>query len=247
MALKWFRSFADAEDVTLAKGSVLDLTVDSTWMACVRSNCSARNMSYISLLNSGAYSGQYGVITSTPRFIMYASASSGAQMVSSSVVLTEADGWCVIAITKVTGSTLPRMSIYKAGAWTHANATSAAGLSFGAWTTPVIGNTAATSKCTADIAWQGLWNSVLSDANIETSIVGGFISDTAVQALAPSALWYLNQWNIGTPVPDWTGNGANEASHTGTRAVYSDIPLYAANDPTFSDTPAVPAGRGASW
>lgn len=143
----------------------------------------------------------------------------------SSFTVTASDGWCLVAVTKASGTATPRFHKYRYSdaTWTHSDGSAA------------IGNGAATTTLTIEVgSWfngvdtapirlavAGVWNSVLSDATIETL-------ELALQAWVdanPGAFWCFDQASTATPVDDLSSTGtADQTAITGTSVVTGDDP-----------------------
>jgi hypothetical protein len=72
------------------------------------------------------------------------------------------------------------------------------------------------------LAVAAVWNSALSDGNIDT--ISTAKTTQSINALSPLALWDFNQAAVGTSVTDLTGNGADQTSRVGTTVIVGDDP-----------------------
>jgi hypothetical protein len=144
--------------------------------------------------------------------------------------------WMWVCYTKASGSVKPRWhtsDLTAASGWSHADDGSNVSDLSGPPTTIVIGGRQqGNSSWRGNIAAIAVWDSVLSDSAIEAAAV----SAAALQAAIPSWGVLLNQASTATDVTDLSGNGATQASITGT-SVSADEPAgwsYAlSSGPTF--------------
>lgn len=140
-----------------------------------------------------------------------------------------ADNWHLTGVTKDNGTATPRghKYVYDTNTWTHTDAAGTMGDSAstaGASGTVRLGRvlTAAGDQFDGDIAIMGVWNRVLTDAEIEQlafSLQGWYAS-------APDALWLLDQSAVDQKILDLTGNGANETAITGTSVSTNSVPVF---------------------
>jgi hypothetical protein len=150
----------------------------------------------------------------------------------------------VVAISKAAGTTAPRFHKYKVSTnvWTHENA----GATIADPTTPsqgpTIGGIAANANIELGVV--GLWNVVLSDAQIEALP----FSLSSWRQIGPSAMWLFDQQAIAQKIRDMSGGGANEATLTGTSVSTSSVPLlsYGAPMGRVQIQPAAVGGGGAA-
>ncbi len=162
---------------------------------------------------------------------------------TSTTNIVAADGWCLVGVSKASGTVNPRFYRYKftSPTWARENAVGTLANGTGTAASFRLGATSgSTFPINADIAAAVMFNRVLSDA--ETELLPG--SYAAWFALAPSAVWILDQDVVSThKVLDWTGNGANEASGTGTTVSSVGPPISYGGDVLLPM--AVPAAGGA--
>lgn len=145
--------------------------------------------------------------------------------VDSAFTILASQGWQLVAITKASGTVAPRLHqyIYGTNAWTHEDSASTLANSSAPGTSAYMGSTAAGgSYWDGDIAAAGVWDVVLTDAQIE-ALAYGLMPWYAVQ---PKGLWLLDQDTTSQKVPDLTGGGANESSLTGTTVGTSAVPIF---------------------
>lgn len=146
--------------------------------------------------------------------------------------------WVLLAFTKASGSDTPREHEYRYNTDTWAHAASASAVNDGG--VPGAGGVLtvarwSTAYLEGNIAVAGIWSSVLSDGDLETLTE----QLSAWEDLSPAVLWAFNQDDVGDPVQDLTGGGANQTAITGT-TVSADEP------PGFSYGGAV-ASSGTGW
>ena len=98
----------------------------------------------------------------------YISFYNGAATVDAAIPFVTADGWCLLGVTKATGTVAPRIHkyVYGTGQWTHANATGTVANSGVPATSFTIGD--GNAKLDAEMKIQGVWDFVLTDAQFET-------------------------------------------------------------------------------
>ncbi|MEV8636873.1 hypothetical protein AB0395_35045 [Streptosporangium sp. NPDC051023] len=165
---------------------------------------------------------------------------------SNGPTVSVADGWCIIAYGKASGTVAPRYHKYvlSTGVWTHssgastlANGTTTPGASggwrFGQWQTVDF----AAGTMAAAAAWTGR---TLSDVEVET-LAGGL---TAWLSLAPGGMWVFDQHATTQAVVDLTGNGANQTTVTGTTVSLDGVPGFSHGHPVLKVTRQAPAIAG---
>lgn len=143
--------------------------------------------------------------------------------------------WYLIVIRKVTGSAVPRYSIYNytAGTWTHGNFTGGA---IGNGTAPGAGGRSGFAfQGSGDffggrVAAKAAWTNTLpwtADASGDTAIAASGLKDAASSWLSssPSVCWFYDQAAVTTAVPDSaTGGAGTQISRSGTTAITGDDP-----------------------
>jgi len=147
---------------------------------------------------------------------------SSATTASNTPKVLAADGWVLVGTTKATGSVAPTFYYYvfNTGVWTRV-AGVAQGDSIGAAGGSItLGNTVG-DFFAGDIDVLAFFPTALSQAQMDTLPT----SLAAWDALTPNAMWVLNQASIATPVPDRTGNGANQSAISGTTIAATSSPL----------------------
>lgn len=133
--------------------------------------------------------------------------------------------WYLVAMTKATGTVIPRIHRYDYAANSHSHANCAGTLGD---TTPAtqaqIGERFSASALywSGDIAVVGCWNVVLTDAQIEAMA----FSLMAWHQVPPKGLWVLDQAATTMKVNDHSGGGANESALVGTAVAASSVPVF---------------------
>lgn len=133
-------------------------------------------------------------------------------------ILAAADGWALQVVTKAAGTVTPKSYLYKytAAGWTRSTAT----VTLANISTPVslvVGdNSSGSITAPGNILLVGVWDSELSQANIDTLITG----TQAWVDLAPDELFRFD--TTGT-ITSLTGTGA-ETSRVGTTLDAGDAP-----------------------
>lgn len=141
---------------------------------------------------------------------------------------TQADGWCIIAATKATGSATPRYHKYvlSTQTWTHdngvgavANATSISGGNI------ILGNVAG-DQLAGDIAAVAMYGRTFTDQEIE-SLAGSW---EVWLSYGPMGAWLLDQAATAQTVLDWSGGGANQSAISGTTIQTGSVPGWNQSD-----------------
>lgn len=151
-----------------------------------------------------------------------------------STTLKEADGWCLIGISKGAGESLYRLHkyVFSSKTWTHQNASSKLGAPNSiASGTIGIGHSPVYGLYRAERAQaHGFVNKAMSDAEWEAIPKLGALSELTGHA----ALNFFGQALVTEAVTDQTGNGATQSARSGTTAVEEEppIPYEAAPEPT---------------
>ena len=153
-----------------------------------------------------------------------------AELLATSLTFTVADGWCLIACSKASGTTTPRFHkyVYSSNAWTHENGTGNIADPSTPGSNAYLGGIHGSNYWNGDIELVGTWNVALTDAQIESLP----FSLTAWYQEAPKGLWPLYQQATGQPVLDVSGGGANQSSIVGTTVSTSSVPVFSYGGPT---------------
>jgi hypothetical protein len=132
------------------------------------------------------------------------------------------DEWVLIAHTKADGSVVPREHEYRYATETWAHADTGASVPDGG--APGVGGAIVLGRWESDflageLVAAAVWDRELSDGDLEA------LTDSlaAWEASTPTALWALNQADVGDPVEDLTGGGADQSVIVGT-AVSAEEP-----------------------
>lgn len=137
--------------------------------------------------------------------------------------------WWLIVVRKGTGAVAPRFSIknLSTGTWIHG----ASGTTLGDTTNNPgtdgsvrFSNPDGSAPAHIRVAAEAVWNNEVhwaADAAGDTAIEAAGLETALSNWLdeKPSALWGFGQAATTDPVPDYTGNGANQTSITGTTVV----------------------------
>ena len=129
---------------------------------------------------------------------------------TSTLALTEDDGWGIIVVTKAAGTVTPRFHLYKGGSWSHEAAVGTIPNAVDHTGGATLFANSVLAEHTFDLAVAGEWNTALSDGQVETL-------DWASQNwadLAPLSLWNFNQTITTDPIPDLVG-GVDLAGNAG--------------------------------
>lgn len=155
---------------------------------------------------------------------------------SPSTLIVVADDWVLLGWSKTAGSSTPRFHRYKysTDAYIHEDGT----VTFGDGRTVNhvrIGQYEGVNNLNAEVAVVAVWNRVLSDAEFEALP----FSLQAWHALAPAALWPLDQSATTQSVLDLTGGGANQTTLNGTAVSTASVPVLSYGFPlAWTRTPA---------
>lgn len=150
----------------------------------------------------------------------------GSSASAPTIKLLTAEGWCLLAVTKATGTVAPRFHkyVFSTNTWTHENSSTSIANNSAPSTTVTIGaNVAAQDFFGGDIAIEGFWNVVLADAQIESL---AYNLNAWWAPAQPKGLWLLDQAATTQKVVDLSGGGANESAITGTAVGTSSVPVF---------------------
>lgn len=140
--------------------------------------------------------------------------------------MTSASGWGLVAVTKATGTVAPRghRYLYSDNSWVHADSGTTLANGSGAGSGTVrFANRAGSEWFDGDILVAGVYNAVLTDAQIEQ------LPFSLLSWFAPSSLrglWLMDQSLTTQAVVDWTGGGANQSAITGTAIATNNTPVF---------------------
>jgi hypothetical protein len=146
---------------------------------------------------------------------------------------TATDGWRMDGFSKADGNVIARGHAFKysGGGWAHTDYDAVADNTGGGTLQAFLhGEFDAGQPLNGRLAVTGVWQSVLSDAQIEglTTRLAEWLE------LSPTALWAFNQSSVATPVKDLTGNGADETSHLNTSVSTDEPPGFSYHLPRSS-------------
>lgn len=148
----------------------------------------------------------------------------GASDVTSTITVTAADGWCLIAVAKATGTVSPsfyKIPLASLSVTSHTPAgTSADHSAPGSSGTVRIG--ANSDDFVGDWHMGAIWDRALTQAELERLAV----SLQAWYFAAPRGGWLFDQDAVAQKVADFTGGGANESSLTGTSVASASVPGF---------------------
>jgi hypothetical protein len=181
--------------------------------------------------NGGTYSChvQLAVKAAANGNYLYASVNSGIVVDSvSTVPWTTADGWCLVAATKIPGPTPSRLhKIPLGGTPVHGNGATNQdnGQTLASTARWEFGRGEYGDWVTDKIAVAGVWNTALTDAQIEQLAANLRTSDWwSVSGDIPLALWEFNQTLVATPIVDLMSRGADETYRNNTTIDGADPP-----------------------
>jgi len=146
--------------------------------------------------------------------------------VTSSTTVTSAMGWVLIAASKASGTATPRFHkyVYSTNAWTHEDGGGTEGNNGAPSGDAYVGNYVNfDAGMRGDIAVAGIWNVVLTDAQVESlafTLAGWFA------AAQPKGLWVLDQNSTAQNVMDLSGGGAILNARIGTSVSTSSVPVF---------------------
>lgn len=155
-------------------------------------------------------------------------------LAAAGVTVAAADGWCLIAGTKATGTVAARIHkyVFSTETWTHADSSTTGGNSGVPATSARIGATHTPSVFFGgDIGILAVSDAVLNDAAIEALVA----DEAAWDSAGFVAKWMLDQASTATAVDDDIGT-ADQSAITGTSVTSTDIPWTGGSAGTFSGT-----------
>lgn len=201
-------------------GTGLNFTGDTTWAALMRRGADGSDDV---LFQQNTSSNLWSARLTAADKLRYRA---GTTNIDSSLTVTVADGWVLLAITKATGTTAPHFHKYiysTNAAMTHETAGTTIADPGSPGTTDVrmgADETNATNFA-GDIAVVGIWNKVLTDSQLES------MAHTLAPwwSATPKAIWVLDQ-STSTKIPDFTGNGGGENVHSATTRTTASVPIF---------------------
>jgi hypothetical protein len=161
-------------------------------------------------------------------------------------VVIPTTAWALIAATKPAGTSAPRLHLYNysTDTWTRSTSASTAPDPSSDCTTVQLGeNTGFSAGLVGDAAAFAVYASALADSQLDSLPY----NLQAWMSLAPLAMWVLDQPATSQKVLDWTGNGANETSLTGTTVGTVSVPILSYGHPVILGTHAVAGAGGTTY
>lgn len=218
------RTFDRVDDnITLALGSLGFAFGPGTIAAIVRRAADSSATETVFKAGVSSVGAQYGIHITSANRIQLQCGSTGLGVVG--LNLATAEGWCLIAATKATGTVAPRIHkyVFSTATWTHTDSASTVANSGTPTTSARIGATHTPGAFFGgDIGILGVSNTVLNDAAIEALITGEAAWDSAGFV----AKWMLDQASTATAVDDDIG-AAEQTAITGTSVTVTNIPWVA--------------------
>ena len=172
------RGFAGSDSLILLPGALVGAT-PGPWTAAVLFK---RNMTGASPLITVAANASNGTASFASKFWAYVAASTANDPVAAFVNsttstvagvfdVTNADGWCILVVTKASGAVAPRFHLRKLGAATTTRGNGTTALANGAVITSAdrieLGKDEYFNKFSGSIALVGLWSVALTDAQVD--------------------------------------------------------------------------------
>lgn len=172
---------------------------------------------------SGTSNARYGLEIWTTALVIRCGNST---VTAPTITATVAMGWVLLVVTKATGTATPRFHRFNFGTatWTHEDGASTLANSTAPASGPVLGaNPNGTSPFQGDVGIAGIWDVVLSDAQVEALVE----SEADWLAVPPEAAWTLDQASTATSVEDDAGT-SDQSSITGTTVTADSVPWTSA-------------------
>lgn len=240
MAVREFNGSSD--DIRFAKGGwaatgaltiavLVKRTANNTWDALVSPHTTGNvgTCGFELTDNSGgAFSNR----------LSYFAGGSGDAANNANQQLLAADGWAIVAMRKAAGTNAADFHLFKLGTstWTTApaganspNPASSAGGDIR------IGSYEGTDWAAMRLALVAVWDSQLSQVQVEALSTGLTTSAWTGHAVAPKAVWQFNQASVATSVTDLVGT-STQSTLNGTTVVTGDDPpswTFAGSGSTF--------------
>lgn len=209
--------------ITVAIGSI-GVFGGTTFAAILRKLTSSSGIVFyagVTNISSGRWNLQFSA--NTPALQCAASV-----LLAPSITLPSSEGWALIAVSKASGTAPARFHEFDfgTGIWTHETTTGSIANSGVPSTSAFFGaNPSGSSALGMDIRIAAFWNTILSDANVETLVT----SEDAWAELSPTALWPFTQSSPATPLQDIVGasdqTAITETSVTDTEVPWTDVSL----------------------
>jgi hypothetical protein len=160
---------------------------------------------------------------------------------SGTLKFNSANGWCLVACTKATGSATPRYHkyVFSSSTWSHGNGVGAVSNATSAPGGNVKFGDVGGDALNGDIAAAALYDRALSDQEIE-SLAGSW---ELWLACGPVGAWLFDQAATGQTLVDWVG-GANQSAITGTSVTTASQPGWNQSDGGIWVAEVTAAGGG---
>lgn len=196
-----------------------NITTDWTVAALVKPNTHADWQAIMAgHTSAGAYQWEFG-LRPNDKLVWYSVNGAAEHFLDTPVVSTTTQ-WYLLAATR--SASASRFHLFPlGGAWTHTAAASAFGTpssTSGGYISFGEANDVDDLNCLLAVA--GIWNSALSDAQIEALATNSKTEDWTGHAVAPSGVWDFNQATATDDVPDLE---AAHATITGTISGSTDL------------------------
>ena len=144
--------------------------------------------------------------------------------------ITTGNGWVIVAVTKASGSVVPRVHIYRSPTWRHAAMGSAVGNAAAATGFIISGTDPAEDYHNGNVLIAAAWDSALADLAVE-GLSGGYLG--WVEAAPKEGI----RVNALTGLASFVAGGTmSETGHTGGTVDTGDIPSWWSDDlarPTY--------------
>lgn len=147
----------------------------------------------------------------------------GGSVLGSEIGTPSLNQWCILAVTKASGSAKPSWHFYDFASWEHkedgssiGNAPSLAGGSV------LLRGNYEFGEC--DLAAIAVWKANLNNSQVEALSAAKALGDWATLN-SPAAVWLFDQKSVSEAVNDRTAGGANQTSRTGTTVVEEEPPI----------------------
>lgn len=220
MARHWTRASTDT--IGFLNPDFDGFTGATTWAALVKKATDGQIQAIISIHNATPAVRMGLRFNVSDQLEIFTSSGSGA----STTTVTVSDGWCFVAGTRASGTTTPRLHIYKYGTntWTHENAGGSFANGLSAATATIRLGTATTSgnAYDGDMEVAAVWQRELSDAEIENLAY----TLQPLYAAAPNWLVKLDQSATGQTIVNHVRSNGNQSAISGTSIATSNPPIF---------------------
>lgn len=228
MAVREFNGSSD--DLRFAKGGwsatgaltiavLVKRTANATWDSLVAAHTSG-NVGTCGFELTDASGGNFN------NRLSYFAGGSGDAANNANQALVAADGWAIAVVRKAAGTTIPDFHLFKLGTATWATApagTSAPNAASSAGGDIRIGSYESVDWAAMRLALAAVWDSQLSQVQVEALATGLTTAAWTGHAVAPKAVWEFNQAVVTTDVVDLVGT-STQSVRDGTSVVTGDDP-----------------------